>query len=340
MKVKGIIFKILLFATGIFVGIFVLAFLGQTIFNATYKFPQKITYGVTFSPKYAEYLSLDWKQIYIESLDELNIKNLRLPTYWSDIEKKMEEFNFEDVDFMIDEAEKRGAKVILVVGFRQPRWPECYIPFWARRLGLKEKRANILQFIQKTIERYEDREIIWAYQIENEPFLMFFGEDCDKGDEVFLKTEVDLVRSSSNKSIIVSDSGELGNWIIPMQLSDIFGTTLYRDVYNPLMGNFSYPIFPYLYNLKSQIVKNLFAKSNQKTIIVELQSEPWIGTDDLRNNPQKQAQFFPVKKLKKYMDYARKTGFDTQYLWGVEWWYWMRKHNNPQYLEFARKLFN
>lgn len=339
MRVKKIIHKLFLFAIGLSLGIVFLAYLGQFIFNKTFDFPQKITYGVTFSPKYAEYLSLDWKPVYMKILDELNVRNLRIPTYWSDIEGKMGEFNFKDVDFMINQAEKRKAKVILVVGFRQPRWPECYIPFWARRLSLQEKRSHILQFIQKTVERYEDREIIWAFQVENEPFLMFFGEDCDRGDEVFLETEVNLVRNLSKKSIIVSDSGELGNWVIPMQLSDIFGTTLYRDVYNSLMGNFSYPILPYFYNLKSQIIRNIFAKNNQKTIIVELQAEPWIGTDDLRNNPQEQAQFFPVNKLKGYIDYAEKSGFDSQYLWGVEWWYWMKEHNNPQYLEFAKTLW-
>ncbi len=317
----------------------ILALVGEIIFNNNYQFPENLTFGVTFSPRYAKYLKLDWKQTFTNSLDQLKIRNFRIPTYWDDLEKKPDQFSFDDSDFMISEAEKRGAKAILVVGTRQPRWPECYTPNWAKNLTLEAKKARILLFIQKVVQRYKDSSAIWAYQVENEPFLPFFGEGCDRADGKFLKTEVDLVRTLSNKPIIVSDSGELGSWIVPMQTSDIFGTSLYRDVYNPVMGYFSYPILPYLYNLKSEVIRNIFAKNNQKTIIVEQQAEPWIGKADLVGNSQEQARLFPLEKLKNYLNFAKKTGFDTDYLWGVEWWYWMAKHGYPEYLEYAKGLF-
>lgn len=317
----------------------VLIFVGEFFFNKTYQFPQKINFGVTFSPQYAKYLGLDWKLTFIRSMDELGIREFRIPTYWNGIEKNKGEFSFEEIDFMISEAQKRGARVILVVGFRQPRWPECYLPKWANNLSLEEKRARILQLVQRTVERYREKDAVWAFQVENEPFLPFFGENCDRGDVDFLKREVELVRSLSEKPIIISDSGELGLWIVSMKLSDIFGTTLYRDVYNPIMGYFSYPILPYLYNLKSQIVKGIFAPQNQKTIIVELQAEPWLlGVGS--KNPDQQAAVFPLEKLKNNINYAQKTGFDTQYLWGVEWWFWMAEHGHPEYLEYAKILFS
>lgn len=317
----------------------VILWLGQLIFQVVYNFPQKITYGVTFSPRYARYLGLDWRQTFISSLDQLNIKNLRIPTYWNELEKKEGEFSFDDTDFMVSEAGKRGANIILVVGFRQPRWPECYPPSWVKDLSLEERRSRLLNFISSVVERYKQNDPVVAFQVENEPFLPFFGEDCDVNDPDFLKKEVDLVRSKTNKTIIISDSGELGAWALPMSLSDIFGTTLYREVYNPLMGYFSYPIYPYLYNLKSQIIKGLFAPNNQKTIIIELQAEPWIGTSDLDKNPKEQTKHLPLKKMKEYIKYAKETGFDEGYLWGVEWWYFMDKMGYPEYLEYAKSLF-
>lgn len=320
------------------VGIIILVLFGQLIFNQLYNFPKQIKYGVTFSPTYAKYLGLDWKKTYLSSLD-LGIKNLRIPTYWSELEKKQAEFSFEDIDFMLSEAEKKQAKVILVLGLRQPRWPECHLPSWAMALSLSERRAKTLQFIERIVERYKETSAVETFQVENEPFLPYFGENCDQGDENFLKTEVELVRSLTNKPIIVSDSGELGSWIVPMQTSDIFGTTLYRDVYNPLIGYISYPILPYFYNLKSQVVKTIFAPGNQKTIIIELQAEPWLASKDLQRSPEKQATLFSLKKLQSYINYAQKTGFDTQYLWGVEWWYWMAQNGYPQYLEYAKSLF-
>lgn len=333
------IWKILKIILSIFVVILILIFTGQAVFNKTYQFPKKIIYGVTFSPQYAKYLELDWKQIFIKSLDELGVKEFRIPTYWNEIEKNVGEFSFEEVDFMVSEAGKRRARIILVVGFRQPRWPECYLPKWATNLSLEEKRARILNFVQKTTERYKDQRAVWAFQVENEPFLPFFGENCDRGDVNFLKQEVNLVRSLSNKPIIISDSGELGSWISPMQLGDIFGTTLYRDVYNPIMGYFSYPFLPYLYNIKSQIIRGIFAQKSEKTIIVELQAEPWLlGAGS--KNPTQQAAVFPLSRLKNNLNYAQKTGFDTSYLWGVEWWYFMDKNGYPQYLEYAKTLFD
>src|SRR3989344_5015331 len=77
------------------------------------------TFGVTFSPKYAKYLKLDWRKTYLETLDELKVKNLRLPTYWDVLEKDKDKYDFTETDFMVDQASKRGARIILVVGARQ-----------------------------------------------------------------------------------------------------------------------------------------------------------------------------------------------------------------------------
>ncbi|MBU1000040.1 endo-1,4-beta-xylanase [Patescibacteria group bacterium] len=316
----------------------ILIFLGEFVFNSTYQFPSKIEYGVTFSPGYASSLKLDWKKTYVRILDELEVRNLRVPGYWDVVEKDQGKYDFSEVDFMLDEAGRSGAKVILVLGEKQPRWPECQIPTWAKSLKLQDRQQRLLEFIQRTVEKYKDHPAVWAWQVENEPFLPFFGENCDPGDEKFLKTEINLVKSLSNKTIIVSDAGEPGAWIVPMQTSDVFGTTLYRTVYNPVIGYFSFPFLPYLYNIKSQIVR-IFAPNNQKTIIVELQAEPWLSGGDLTRNLNKQLKQFPSDKMKSYLDYARKTGFDEIYLWGVEWWYFMAYSGYPEYLQYAETLF-
>jgi hypothetical protein len=319
--------------------VLLLAFVGQNIFNRTYPFPKELSYGVTFSPIYAQYLGLDWKHTFMDILDELKVKNVRIPTYWDNLEKEKGQYSFEDTDFMLSEVEKRGSRVIMVIGFRQPRWPECHMPEWATSLSLEERRIEILQFVKKTIERYKNNSAIWAYQVENEPLLPFFGENCDDRDPDFLRKEVDLVRSLTDKPVIITASGELENWITQMKLSDIFGTTLYREVYNPLVGYVSYPILPYLYNIKSQIVRRVFAPINQETIIAELQAEPWLIGKTLNQDPERQSELFPLSKLKANVDYAKKTGFNSIYLWGVEWWYKMAENGYPQYLEYAKTLF-
>lgn len=315
-----------------------LIFLMSFIFEKTYSYPELIKLGVTFSPEYAAYLKLDWKNTYLSILDELKVKNLRLPTYWEVLQPKMDLYDFSEIDFMLSEADKRHAEVILVLGARQPRWPECHIPKWAKNLTLMKRREKTLDFIQKTVDRYKDNPAIWAWQVENEPFLPFFGDSCDQGDEDFLKTEINSVKNLSDKTIIVSDAGELGAWIAPMRVSDIFGTTLYRKVYDKSFGYITYPILPYLYNIKSSLVRNIFARNNKKTIIVELQAEPWL-VDGVLTLPGQQAKVFTKEDLKNYINFAKKTGFDEIYLWGAEWWYFMAVHGYPQYLEYARTLF-
>ncbi|HLN18986.1 MAG TPA: hypothetical protein VK255_02330, partial [Patescibacteria group bacterium] len=38
--------------------------------------------------------------------------------------------------------------------------------------------------------------------------------------------------------------------------------------------------------------------------------------------------------------FARKAGFSQIYLWGVEWWYWLKtEKNHPEMWDTARELF-
>lgn len=300
--------------------------------------PGQISFGVTFSPRYATYMKLDWKEIYRSILDDLKVKNLRIPTYWDILEPEADRLDFEQTDYLLQEAAKRSVRVILVLGERQPRWPECHIPAWAKKLKEAERKQKILQFIQKVVERYKDTPEVWAWQVENEPLLRAFGEDCDNLDEAFLKEEAGLVKSLSNKKIIMTDSGELGLWTTPMRLSDIFGATLYRRVYDKFFGYITYPALPYLYTLKSNSLRGIFAPNNEKTIVVELQAEPWLK-DGSFASPAEQAKVFTSGDFRDYVSFASKTGFEEVYLWGVEWWYFMAAQGYPEYLNFAKTLF-
>lgn len=299
---------------------------------------KEVKFGVTFSPRYARYLKLDWKKTYLSLLSDLKVKDLRIPTYWDILQKEPDKYDFSETDFMLDEAQKRNAKVILVVGEKQPRWPECFVPAWAKKLSADKRYEKILEFTARVVERYENYPAVWAWQVENEPFLPWFGEGCDIMDKTFIKREISLVRSLSKKKVIMTDSGELGFWATPMSFSDIFGTTLYREVYDKWAGYVTYPLPPYFYSLKSDIIRKLFAPNNNKTIVIELQAEPWLA-DGVFTLAGEQAELFPVSKMANFIDYAKKTGFDDMYLWGVEWWYFMDKHGYPQYLEYAKTLF-
>jgi len=47
-----------------------------------------------------------------------------------------------------------------------------------------------------------------------------------------------------------------------------------------------------------------------------------------------------INHFRENIEFARKTGINTFYFWGAEWWYWMKeKQNHPEYWEEARYLF-
>ena len=327
---------------GLIIFLLTIIFAGQILFEKIYPFPEKIEYGVTFSPRYAGYLKLDWQKTYIKILDELKVKNLRLPSYWDILEKTENKYDFSETDFMLSEASKRGAKIILVLGARQPRWPESQYPAWARKLSPTQRQQITLKLIQKVTERYLNNQAIWAWQMENEPFAYWFGENCDSPDSEFLKKEIAQVKKLDTKRpIIVTDNGEWGSWIAPMKVADITGISIYKKSYNSTLGIYtSYPFMPWMYNLKSFLVRKIFAPSNQKTIIAELQTEPWLSDKDSKeNSPTRESQLFSLENFKANVNFAQKTGFKQGYLWGVEWWYFMEKNGHPEYLQFAKTIF-
>jgi len=296
--------------------------------------------GITFSQYYAkEQLGLDWRKTYLAILDDLNPSYLRLIAYWQYLEPEEGIFDFKDLDWQIAEAQKRDKKIILVIGHRVPRWPECHTPQWVQTQK-SNLNSQILKYLEKVVQRYKDKKNIWAWQVENEPLLAAFGR-CPKPDREFLKEEIAFVKSlDPTRPIIVTDSGELSLWLRTSGLSEILGTTLYRTVWSEYIGYFKHLYPPVFYTLRAWITKKFF--DNQKVIISELQGEPWApGHQSLAKFPlDEQLEHFSPKNLEKNVEFAKKTGLDEIYLWGAEWWWWLKtKKGDDRFWITAKEIF-
>ncbi len=298
---------------------------------------EDVSLGMTFSSKYAEGLGLDWKETYLALLDEVGIRKLRLPVYWDIIEKEPGVYDFSQVDWQLEEAAKHQAEVILSVGQKVPRWPECHIPEWAKESDTTRREA-LLSFIEKTVTRYQNQSVITTWQVENEPFLDF--GICPDFDVKLLEQEVALVKKlDPTRPVLLTDSGELSLWYGAASRGDEFGTTLYRDIYSKHVGGyFTYPIGPNFFRFKAWMVKT-FAKQHN-LMVIELQGEPW-ASGWLPTVPLEE-QFLTMNevKLRENVDYARRVGFHDIYLWGGEWWYWLKvKGHYPAVWDTGKELF-
>jgi len=310
---------------------------------------EKITWGVDFSQMQAEALGLNWKESYLAIIGDLGVKNIKLHTQWDWVEGEKGDYFFDDIDWQIQKAEESDIKIIYVLGVKTGRWPECHVPTWADALSASEQQDRALEYIKQVIERYKNSSAIQYWQVENEPLLKF-GE-CpnwyyDGGE--FLKKEVELVRSlDSSRKIIVSDSGELSFWLKAAKIGDILGTTMYRKAWVNVASyglpsnipNFygTYPITPVYYWRKAQIIKTLYGKD---TICIELQAEPWAQGQIYDTSIEEQSKTMNLKQFKENVEYAKKTGLDAFYFWGVEWWHWMKTtQDNPEIWNEAKTLF-
>ena len=83
--------------------------------------------------------------------------------------------------------------------------------------------------------------------------VLKFGE-CPASDKEFLGNEM-LVKTIDKRPVVVTESGEFGNWR-KWRVGDILGTTLFRNIYYKSFGYINYHLPPSFYRLKSLLVKN------------------------------------------------------------------------------------
>ncbi len=289
--------------------------------------------GVTFSDKYAAELGLDWKQVYLALLDDLRVRRFRIPVYWNEVEAERGRYDWSNVDWQLDEAQKRGAEVVLVLGQKVPRWPECHIPGWAQHLTNKEREQRVLDLIGEEVRRFKSSPAVLRWQVENEP-LFHFGE-CPPSDRAFLKREVAEVRALDSRPVMLTDSGELSSWARTAPLADVLGISLYRLVWNKYLGFLYWPVTPQYYSERIAFLRPLV----KEVIISELQAEPWFSKAVADTPLDEQYRSMSPQLLRDNVEFAEKTDVGEIYLWGAEWWYWVRTKGNPAFWETARSLF-
>lgn len=295
--------------------------------------------GVTFSTRAVEALGLEWEEAYRAMLDDLEPDIIRLPVYWNRLETNRDTYDWTEFDRQFELLEGKKTRVLLAIGMKLPRWPECHLPEWAESLSEAEVETELFTMLQDVVSRYKDHVHLAMWQVENE-LLFSFGE-CPSwaSDRERLKKEILLVRSLDlSHPIMTTDSGELSTWLRTSTLPiDVLGISLYRTAYNDWHSYFDWPVNPYFYKLHLQLLRPFV----DQLVITELQMEPWgPETVDLLESGAVERSF-PVEDFANRYDFAQRTGATDIFGWGVEWWYYMDiVRNDNRYWEKAKDFFN
>ncbi len=302
--------------------------------------PPRITYGMSFNAPYAIELGLDPLTVLGALVDELKIRHFRIAAHWNMVEPLDDAYDFSLMDAQLERIEASGGDAIFGVGRRLPRWPECHIPSWAEKLSWEEQKEEVREYITTVVNRYKDSSAITYWQVENEPYLTVFAtEHCgDTLDEDFLREEVALVRSlDPTRPILVTDSGNLGTWRGAYEKGDAFGTSVYVYFWNPELGQFRTILPPWFYRAKENLVKLFYGE--KETFLIELSLEPWLVESVASVPLDVQYSRMDIEKMEEILAYARDTRYENQYLWGAEWWYWLREQGNETFWERGKRIF-
>jgi len=300
--------------------------------------PEKIEYGMSFNTFYAEELGLNSREVYESFITELGIKKLRLAAHWTMVEPTRDRYDFTELDYQLRRAEEEGVDVIFAVGRRLPRWPECHVPAWAAELSWDEQKEEIREYLHAVVMRYKDNPAITYWQVENEPYLAAFAyEHCGELDKEFLKEEIELVQAlDPTRPVLVTDSGNIGTWFGAYKNGDAFGTSMYIHLWTPELGQFRTIVPPWFYRVKENVMALLYGQ--KETFLIELSAEPWLIAPLTEVDVETQYSRMDLEKFEDIIEYARKSRYDTQYLWGGEWWYWLKQKGHPEMWERGKKL--
>lgn len=301
--------------------------------------------GVSFIPDYAQSLGVDPQQT-MDALINNGVKQFRLVSYWSDGEATKGNYNFSQLDWEFKTAEAHHATIILTLGLRQPRWPECHMPDWANGEAPLVRQSQLQQYMQAVINRYKDSPSLQSYQLENEFFLKGFGS-CDAipgaEDRSHLVSEYKLVKKLDAKHpVIIGRSNNSLGWPIGQPQPDEFSVSIYKRVWDAGVTRryLEYPQPGWFYGFLAGWEKIV---NHRDMIIGELQAEAWPprGQNIQDISLEEQNKSISPERLKARIGYGKATGMKQIELWGAEYWYYREvKLHDPSLMNVAKQEFN
>ncbi len=330
-------------AITIVIGVLLASFLGLYTVARWYvasNSSKPLQLGVTFVPDYARSLELSAEETMDALINDLGVKHFRLVSYWNKHEIVQGKYDFSDLDWQFEKAEKANAKVSLAIGLRQPRWPECHMPHWAKNQPASVWQPALEKYIGTVIDRYKHSPSLESWQLENE-YFNDFGE-CPDHTRMRLEKEYAVVKKHDTKHpVILSRSNNMPSLVLGKPRPDIVGVSVYRKVWDAKITKryYTYPLPSWYYAGIAGLQKIFTGKDS---MLHEMQMEPWPPRGAfIANAPiEEQNRSMNAAMFAGRIQFAKNTGMRTIDLWGAEWWYWRKeKTNDPSIWHEAKAAF-
>ncbi len=329
--------------------------------------------GISFRLPQADALGLEPRAA-LDRLLGYPFELLRLGAYWNRLEPAPGQFVTDELDRLIDAAERAGKHVLLGLGaVKNFGYPEFFVPSHRLRVPLREGvlvhtqdhawlLEPALEHLTRLVERYGQRACIVGWQIEHESVDPLGLEHSWRLAADFVRAEIAAVRHAdpSRRPILLNgflpmsvpvaaqqwwrtrDQGD--SLAFAVDHADIVGL----DVY-PRHGLVSLgPLSVYLDGgarpsqrwLRTRLLASA-ARHGRKVMISEGQAEPWetvVTPPDPRGGVMYSCS--PEQMLHTYNACQRWSSDLYAYLfWGAEYWLLRERSGDTSYLRaFARVL--
>ena len=334
--------------------------------------------GISFRPRQAEALGLDARGT-LRTLLEHPFQLVRLGAYWNRLEPRPGCFEFAELDWQLDAAERANKQVIVCLGaVKTFGYPELFVPAHHLPRPLQEGRlvepaehrpllAAATGFAARVVDRYRDRPAVTAWQVEHEAVDPLGMEHSWRLAEAFVREEVEAVRRTDptrpilmNGFLPTSLPVRLHQWwrtrdqgdslAVARRLADIVGIDYYPR--HALLAAGSRTL--YLDGGRSpwqrRALRRLLAatgSAGRRVMVCEGQAEPW-ETVTTPPNPEAMGMYscLPERVIENYNECLSWRAGEAPDLyaylfWGAEYWVLRSRCGDGRYLAaFARVLEN
>jgi hypothetical protein len=286
---------------------------------------------------------------------------VRLPVYWERVEPTPSDLDFESVDSLLEVIKAHDAtsdidtRVVLVVGARNFLYPELHQPTWAGdrsqpTIGKQQAAGSYRTYFDATITRYRSSPLLYAWQVENEPYdiVTNAGTGDDDISDAQLAWEMQEVHrlDGRHKAVVTSYDalhpvldmiqrytpvllplvgGGSGHPNEALRLGDAFGLDVYVDGRSvPYRKVTSIALRSQWKAQALAFWADLAHADGKQMWVAELQSEPWNDT----------GTFAPDDLVTQAIDY-RQEPVDVVLMWGVDTWL-----TDPAWMSAAVQAFS